>query len=225
LSRAKFRGFQLSPTRSVPSYPAHLASIGYILLDLYITFPLYIYILYLQRKHNGGNSLPNFEGHRSPGLSTALCLSPNNLHSSHIHLTDVSLLSVRVHSSPIVPTPSKDLAESSPNEGNAQANSKEVTVNNSQYSRRCSSHFTIPPCCLNLLHPPCLLVKSLVYCISSATLRSVFSSEVYDLRLGSGFRPTGGRDLGGGRVCIPGIGKGGRIIVKAGLGERHLRIG
>jgi hypothetical protein len=120
---------------------------------------------------------------------------------------------------------SKDLAESSPNEGNAQANSKEVTVNNSQYSRRCSSHFTIPPCCLNLLHPPCLLVKSLVYCISSATLRSVFSSEVYDLRLGSGFRPTGGRDLGGGRVCIPGIGKGGRIIVKAGLGERHLRIG
>jgi hypothetical protein len=85
--------------------PAHLASIGYILLDLYITFPLYIYILYLQRKHNGGNSLPNFEGPRSPGLSTALCLSPNNLHSSHIHLTDVSLLSVRVHSSPIVPTP------------------------------------------------------------------------------------------------------------------------
>jgi hypothetical protein len=58
-------------------------------------------------------------------------------------------------------------------------------------------------------------------------VRSVFPSEVYDLRLGSGFRPTpGGRDLGVGRVGVSGIGGGGRIIIaKVGLGERNLVIG
>ena len=71
------------------------------------------------------------------------------------------------------------------------------------------------------------------YCVNvarlqAARLRSVFPCEVYDLTLGSGFRPTlGGRDLGlgGGQVCIPRIGKGRRIFNEAGLGQRGLRIG
>ena len=52
-------------------------SIGYIVLDLYITFPLYIYILHLQRKHNGGNSFPSFKSHRSSVTMSSVTCSFN----------------------------------------------------------------------------------------------------------------------------------------------------